>query len=264
MTRRTSLGFSILLASALGSSFGACGGSTNELFTPSGGADSTGGTSTNTAGSSAIGGHSTTGGSSSSAGSNASAGTNANGGSNAAGGHANGGDTSVGGNGNAGTSGNTGGSGNAGGTGGSNSAGTDAGGNAGTSSAGTSSGGSGGSSAGAGGSNSAGTGAGGNPSCQDLMALAESQLAAARACDNSHNAMQCTGKVNTTCGCQVPVESNDSDETKAYLATLKRFQDKPCIIACTELACLPISHAQCQSQGQSGGMCVAVAGPVTQ
>ena len=212
-------------------------------------------------GSSAVGGHSS-GGSSSSAGSNGSAGTSSTGGSNAAGGHANGGNTSVGGNGNAGN-GDTGGSGNAGGMGGSNSAG--AGGNAGTSSAGTSSGGAGGSSAGAGGSNTAGTGGGGgNPSCQDLMALAESQLAAARACDNSHNAMQCTGKVNTTCGCQVPVESNDSDETKAYLATLKRFQDKPCVIACTALACLPIQHAQCQSQGQSGGMCVAVTGPVTQ
>ena len=96
------------------------------------------------------------------------------------------------------------------------------------------------------------------------MALAESELTAARACDNSHNAEQCTGKVSITCGCQVPVESNDSDETNAYLATLKRFQDKQCVIACTALVCLPLQHAQCQAQGSSAGMCIAVAGPVTQ
>jgi len=166
--------------------------------------------------------------------------------------------TSAGGSGNSTSAGTTGVAGTS--AGGGNAAGTDAGGNAGTSNAGTSSGGSGGSSAGAGGNG----GGGGTPSCEDLMALAESELAAARACDNSHNVEQCTGKVSTTCGCQVPVESSDSEETKAYLVTLKRFQDQHCVIACAALVCPPIQHAQCQSQGSSTGMCIGVAGPVTQ
>jgi len=260
MTARTSL-LSILITGALASSFSACSSSTEGLFSPAGGASSTGGTSVSAAGGSAVGGHPATGGNSSTAGSTAAAGTNASGGSDANGGHANGGAGSVAGTSSAGTTGDAGGSGNAGtSAGGGNAAGTDAGGNAGTSNAGTSSGGSGGSSAGAGGNG----GGGGTPSCEDLMALAESELAAARACDNSHNVEQCTGKVSTTCGCQVPVESSDSEETKAYLVTLKRFQDQHCVIACAALVCPPIQHAQCQSQGSSTGMCIGVAGPVTQ
>jgi hypothetical protein len=243
------------MAGVVGLSFSACGASTDGLFTIAGGASSTGGTSTNRGGSSS-GGPDTSGGSFSSAGNNAEAGMNANGGSDASGGHTNGGGGSLAGSNNAGGS--------SGDNGGSSNAGTSsasAGGNAGTSSAGTSSAGSGGTSAGIGGDG----GAGGTPSCQELTALLESQLNAARACDDSHNALQCTGKVTTTCGCQTPVESSDSAETKAYLATLKRFQDKHCVIACTALVCLPFQRAQCKAQGSAGGgVCIAVSGPITQ
>jgi hypothetical protein len=65
--------------------------------------------------------------------------------------------------------------------------------------------------------------------------------------------------VSNTCGCQVPVESNDSAETKAYLTTLAEIQQRHCNIACSAIACLPLQHATCVSaQGQSGGLCVAL------
>jgi hypothetical protein len=107
-------------------------------------------------------------------------------------------------------------------------------------------------------------GSGGDPSCADLMALAQSELDTARACDNGRNALQCTGQVASVCGCQTSVETNGSAATNAYLDTLKRFQNKHCVIACSALACLPSQRGVCQSQGMStSGLCVSVAGPIT-
>jgi hypothetical protein len=95
------------------------------------------------------------------------------------------------------------------------------------------------------------------------MTLAQSELETARACDNGRNALQCTGQVASVCGCQTSVETNDSAATTAYLDTLKRFQDKHCVIACSALACLPSQRGVCQSQGPSvGGSCVSVSGPI--
>jgi hypothetical protein len=128
-----------------------------------------------------------------------------------------------------------------------------------TGSAGTAAGGN----AGAGAAGNSGVGgSGGDATCAELMALAASELNTARACDNGRNALQCTGQVANVCGCQTWVETNDSAATQAYLATLKRFQDKHCVIACSALACLPSQRGVCESLGASG-LCASVTGPIT-
>jgi hypothetical protein len=275
MMRSTSFFGAVLAALALGLLVGGCGSSVDGLFTSGGAPNASGGSGVSVGGSAAVGGGSATGGGSSSGGSaTTSGGASSTGGGGAVGGNGTiGGGSSVGGNGAASGSGPIGGGTSTGGdtstggsAGGGNLGGTDAGGSGGSGTAGTSAGGIGGttSAGGNGGGSSGAGGSGGNSSCQDLQSLAADELAAARACDNSHNAEQCTGKVSTTCGCQVPVESADSDATKAYLATLKRFQNKGCSVACSALVCLPIQHAQCQSQGQAAGMCVGISGPITQ
>ncbi|HEX3776080.1 MAG TPA: hypothetical protein VHV51_16525 [Polyangiaceae bacterium] len=279
MIRLPSIRSVAFVAGAFGAfSFAACGGNADGLFSPNDGSSSAG-IASSSAGSSAAGGHSfPVAGSSSLAGSSSSAGSGA-----VSGGMGSGGNTSTtnGGANNAGTSS----SGNAGGeiggsstggssTGGSSTAGSSAGGSsaggaAGTSSAGSANGGS--ESGGSAGTNSGGdgnggagisgaSGAGGAPTCQDLFAQADSELDAARACDTTRNAEQCTGKVNDSCGCQVPVESNNSAETEAYLATLKQIQQRRCSVLCSAIACLPVQHASCVSslQGQSSGMCVTL------
>jgi hypothetical protein len=95
------------------------------------------------------------------------------------------------------------------------------------------------------------------------LALAESELITAQTCDLARNALQCTGSVSTVCGCQVPVEANDTAATRAYLATLKSFRDQHCVIACSKIACLPNVGAQCQPLN-SGDRCVARIGATTQ
>ena len=113
-------------------------------------------------------------------------------------------------------------------------------------------------SGGGGGAPQAGAG-GGELGCPELLAQAEKQLEAARACNNAVDAEQCTGKVKTTCNCDVPVERADSDESDAYLETLKQIQKKKCVKVCPALACLPVAHAVCQpsSMGSSTGQCTA-------
>jgi hypothetical protein len=138
--------------------------------------------------------------------------------------------------------------------------------------------GSGGTAAGAGGSaaGSAGSagaaaaagsgGSGGSAAtCQELLAQATSELTAARACNLAHNATQCTGKVKTTCNCEVPVEDPDSPETQAYEATLKQINENRCVQVCPAIACVAVNHAQCQASAifSTAGSCVSGYGPTT-
>jgi hypothetical protein len=60
------------------------------------------------------------------------------------------------------------------------------------------------------------------------------------------------------------VDSQTSAETQAYLATLKELAARHCNKVCPALACVPIARAQCSSKGNSGGVCVAARGPITQ
>jgi hypothetical protein len=246
MIRRASFWLSLLTACALAPVFTACAGTTDGLFSNDGGAPNNSGTgaggwSSTAAGSNTGGAHaggSAAGGTGAASGSSASGGSGANGGAGAASGAGNAGGS------NAGAGGSSSGAGGAS-AGGSSSG---AGGNAGTSSggnAGTSSGGSGGA------------------NCQELLALAESELIAAQACDLARNVQQCTGSVSTVCGCQVPVEANDTAATRSYLATLKTFRDQHCVIACSKIACLPSLGGQCQPL-DSGDRCVARVGATTQ
>ena len=99
----------------------------------------------------------------------------------------------------------------------------------------------------------------GDDNCQTLLSKASKQLAAAQVCNGAANSDQCTGEVENTCHCQVAVHRVDSDETNAYLATLKLIQAKKCSQVCSALACLPAMDAQCRPSvsGSASGMCVA-------
>jgi hypothetical protein len=255
MVRRTSLALPVLIAGALGALFCACSGSDQTgLFSPSGGVTGNAGASANAGGPNATGGRAATSGSSSAAGSTNAAGGSASGGHSSAGGAVgasgalNGGGSMNGGTGNGGAV-----------SGGAlNGGGSANGGNAGASTAGASNGGASGTggAAGTGGASGGSGGPSGNPTCQDLIATAARQLDAARVCNTAGNAEQCTGTVSATCGCQVPVESDDSPETKAYLATLALIQEQHCIQVCPAIACV-FGHAECKSQGGSSSVCVA-------
>jgi hypothetical protein len=107
---------------------------------------------------------------------------------------------------------------------------------------------------------SAGAAGGGNgPTCSELLTQAATELTAARACNVALNAQQCTGTVETTCNCEVPVEKDNSPATKAYQATLKQIQTKRCVQACPAIACSPVINAQCRASTPSStqGSCVA-------
>ena len=150
-------------------------------------------------------------------------------GNGAAGGHAAGGVSSAGSSGSAGsviTAGGAGGSVASGGQ--TDSSGSDSGGSAGTGNQ-------------AGSSGSGGSG----PTCAQLFTRASKELEAATVCNPAANVQQCTGKVTEPCGCERPVESKDSLETKAYLATLEQIHQKKCAQACPAIACLVADHAQC-------------------
>lgn len=128
--------------------------------------------------------------------------------------------------------------------------------------AGAGSGGSAGASAGSGGTAGGNAGSGGDPSCAQLFNQAEKQLEAARGCNIAMNVEQCTGKVNSTCGCPVPVQRSDSAATKAYQATLKQIDKKNCAPQCAALACYPLVNAQCKVPGGStAGLCTAANPP---
>jgi hypothetical protein len=253
MVRRTSLWLPVLIAGGLGALFCACSGNDQTgLFSPSGGVTGNAGASANAGSPSAAGGRGATGGSSSAAGS-----TNVAGGS-ASGGNSNsGGATGAGGAQSGGSANGSAGAGNGGAVSGGagNNGGSANGGSAGASMAGSNNGGASGA-GGAVGTGGASGGAAGNPTCPDLIATAQQQLDAARVCNSSGNAEQCTGSVSATCGCMVPVESDDSPETKAYLATLALIQAKHCIQVCPAIACV-VGHAECKSQGGSSSACVA-------
>jgi len=54
------------------------------------------------------------------------------------------------------------------------------------------------------------------------------------------------------------VQKDSSPETKAYLATLKRIQDKDCVQVCTALACSLANNVQCKASGAGTmGTCVS-------
>ncbi len=110
------------------------------------------------------------------------------------------------------------------------------------------------------GSGGKGSAGGGNePTCAELFTQAATELTAARACNVDANAEQCTGKVETTCNCQLPVEKDDSPATKAYQATLKQLQSKHCSQVCPAIACTPVFNPQCRATtpGDNKGTCVA-------
>jgi len=251
MICRASLWLPLLVAGTLAPAFTACAGTTDGLFSDAGGSDAGGAPNAGgTGAATATGGTSSTGGGSSSGGAHASGGATGGVGA-ASGSSAKGGASSTGGTGAASGSGTTAGSGNAG-------AGGNSGGHGGSSAGGSSSGG-----AGNAGASSGGSAGSGGTTCQELLALAESELVAAQACDLARNVQQCTGSVSTVCGCQVPVEANNSTATQTYLATLKSFRNQRCVIACSKIACLPNFGAQCQAL-DSGDRCVARVGATTQ
>lgn len=104
----------------------------------------------------------------------------------------------------------------------------------------------------AGSTSTAGGGSGGGssePTCQELFARAEKELAAAQTCNVAADAKQCTGKVESTCGCQVPVQRGDSPESKTYEDTLKQIDKQNCHQVCPALACVPVNFAQCKGNG---------------
>ena len=154
--------------------------------------------------------------------------------------------------------------------GGTESGGESSGGRAGANSGGGSAGshaGAGGSHAGAGGSGataghagqSGSAGSNQEPTCSDLLKQASEQLEAARSCNPDSHSLQCTGTVKNTCNCQVPVQKSDSAETKAYLNTLKKLDDKNCATVCTAQACKLVTAADCKTSGSDGaGVCTAV------
>jgi len=130
------------------------------------------------------------------------------------------------------------------------------------------SGGTGGSRAGAGGGGASGgragapgsAGSGGTSShltCDELLELADDQLAAARTCNGAASSPQCTSTVTNLCNCEVPVAKTAEAETKAYLATLKLIKDKDCARVCPKIACTEVNNAQCQPSDHSAmGTCV--------
>jgi hypothetical protein len=237
---------------ALFAVFTACGGTSDPgLFSGSGGSSAAGASSEAGAGTTPEAGSSSVAGSVNAGGDEAMGGDNSAGGSTGgatAGGAASGGDSSQAGSGEPGGSG-----GHAEGGGAGHSAGSSGG------KGGTSAGGAAGAGSGGKGGNAGSAGGSSEPSCKDLLAQATTQLEAARACNIAENVLQCTGKVNTTCGCQVPVERSDSVATNAYEATLKQIQAKHCVQACPAIACAPVSRAQCRATtaGSTKGMCVA-------
>ena len=228
----------------------ACGGSANDFFSDGGSSGRAGGSSHAGSTSSSGTGNSSSGGS---AGAVGVAGSTSSGGSFATGGTGEGGRRGAGAP-----------------SGGSNSGGSSSGGSSSGGRAGASSGGTGGR-AGAGGSNAtaghggaqAGSaGAGGSksdPACDDLLKQANQQLEDARACNLAASSIQCSDTVKSTCNCDVPVRRGDSTETKAYLATLKKIDDKKCSTICTAQLCKLVTIAQCKSTGSgTAGVCTVV------
>ncbi|HYQ00090.1 MAG TPA: hypothetical protein VER96_15550 [Polyangiaceae bacterium] len=241
MARRICLWLPSLTVLALS----ACGGSETDFFGGNGSAGSNHAGNASHAGSTSSSGT----GNSGSAGKSSSAGTTG-----VAGDLGSAGDSSIGGQGVGGN-----------GNGGSPSAGSSAGGRAGANgSGGTGHAGSAGSGATAGhaGAQTGSAGSGGtnqDAGCSDLLKQASQQLEAARECNPNAKSIQCTGTVKNTCGCEVPVQRDDSSETRAYLATLKKIDAKNCTTVCTAQACKVVTDAECQSSGSDGaGVCTAV------
>lgn len=93
--------------------------------------------------------------------------------------------------------------------------------------------------------------------CQTLFAKANQQLAAAQVCNLAADAMQCTGTVKNLCKCEVPVNREESAESKAYQATLAQLDNKKCSQVCAAIACFPATHATCRANtfGSTAGTC---------
>jgi hypothetical protein len=216
--------------------FVACGGASDPgLFSASSGAGSAG--VSNHAGASSDGGAAAHAGSTSKGGASSSGGGSEAGAGSTDGGAANGGASA------AGSSG-------AAQAGASNNAGADAGGSA---NGGAANGGS------AGSLPNAGSGGSDDETCQTLFAKASKQLAAAQVCNLAADAQQCTGTVKNSCKCEVPVNREESAETKAYEATSEQLDKKKCVQLCSALACLSATHAVCKASalGSTAGTCVA-------
>lgn len=223
----------------------ACGGSESDFFSSGGRSGSSHAGASSHAGSS----------STASAGSPSSAGNFGSAGADVAGSTSSGGSPGSGGDSEGGRS-----------SGGTSSGGTGSSGRAGASSGGGSGGrpgtGGSGATAGHGGRSSGAGGTNDTTTCDDLHKLAEEQLDAARACNVAMSAPQCTTTVQNTCDCPVPVRREDSAETKAYLATMKKVKDKNCSWFCTKQACQQVTDADCKSSGSgSMGVCTVIDGP---
>lgn len=116
--------------------------------------------------------------------------------------------------------------------------------------------------AGSGGAQAGSPGAGGSNNgsvCDELLKQANQQLEAARECNLAASSIQCNDTVKSPCNCEVAVRRDDSAETKAYLATLKKIDDKKCVTVCTAQVCKLVTNAQCRSSGVgSMAVCTAV------
>lgn len=221
----------------------ACGGSANDFFSDGGSSGRAGASSHAGSTSSSGAGNSSSAGNPGSGGAVGVAGTLSSGGSVATGGNGDGGRNDAGGPSGGSNSGGRAGANGGGGTGGR----VGTGGSSGT--------------AGHGGAQAGSAGAGGSkddPSCDDLLKQANQQLEAARECNLAASSIQCNDTVKSPCNCDVAVRRDDSTETKAYLATLKKLDDKNCTPICTAQLCKLVTIAQCKSTG-TGTMAVCTA-----
>jgi len=110
-----------------------------------------------------------------------------------------------------------------------------------------------------GGTSTGGGGSSGASNCTALYEQAAQQLTAAEACNSLTKITHCTGTQKTTCGCEVPVESNDSAETKAYAATLAAISAANCHQLCPQIACLSVHAATCVANADSTiGHCMSM------
>jgi hypothetical protein len=101
-------------------------------------------------------------------------------------------------------------------------------------------------------------GSGGTASCTSLRNQLSSALAEAQACNPSAaNALQCTGFVESECGCPQAVNNPKSEAATTYTDLVARLK-KECPSICAAVLCARPTSATCSSQGpQNSGRCVA-------
>jgi hypothetical protein len=90
----------------------------------------------------------------------------------------------------------------------------------------------------------AGSGGTGGTDCSLTIQRAQTALAAAQVCNPLSGAgMQCTGSVEDLCGCTVPVNDENSEATKNYLAL--REPAVRCGVPCLAIVCQEPTTPMC-------------------